>query len=213
MYHANLKCRWVGVLLVLAVCSSNSLYANINLEYRPGSQTVAVGQTVGIGLYAVSDDASVQTLSAVDLVFGWDPGFLDLLGLDPTGAAPLLSSAFPGADPFGLNESVPPQDGDGLYLALANLGSPVGATPGGTLLTTFQFQTLGVTAGTVVEMLVSGGSPARATTVFDGNVPNLDVTGTLGSASVAVIPGPASAVLALIGIGVARRRHLAVRRA
>lgn len=37
-------------------------------------------------------------------------------------------------------------------------------------------------------MLQSGGSPVGQTIVYDGTIPNLDVTGTLGGATVGVAP-------------------------
>jgi hypothetical protein len=141
-------------------------------------------------------------------VFGWDPAYLDLLGLDGTGAVPLMSSAFPANDAWGLNEVVPPHDGDGLYLALALIGDPVEVTTNGVLLTTFQFAALQPTTGTFVDMLTEGGSPPINTAVIDGLVPGLEVTGTLTGAMVTIVPEPKSVVLlALVGLTLVLMRH------
>jgi hypothetical protein len=161
--------------------------ALINLEWRPMSQTTQVDDVVEIGLYAVSDDPETdQLMSAMDVIFAWDPVYLEFLGLDCTGCPPWLFSGFSN-DPFGLNETIPPQDGDGLYTALAPLGVPVAATPGGTLVTTFQFRARAVTDETWVEILEEAGSPLGRTIVYDGTVPGLDVTGTLGSAQIVIV--------------------------
>ncbi len=111
----------------------------IDLEWRPGTQSVWPGDPVNMGLYAVSVDS--REVTAVELIFTWDPNVLELTGLDTAGAVPCFSSEF--RSPGGrceLNEAIPPADGDGLYSWSAIPGFPVTATPEGVLLTTFQFQ-------------------------------------------------------------------------
>ena len=172
-----------GLALALTAPSN----AAVNLELRPGSQTVSAGQPVEVGLYAVSDsDEMSQLLSALQVVFRWDPAILQLTGLEDSDEVAMLISTLPFPDPHGLNEVNPPQDGDGIYLGLAQLGVPVEATPGGALVTTFQFLALTDTPSTLVEIADAGGKPEGATTVFSGTIPNLDITGTLGSAKVTV---------------------------
>ena len=181
--------RQAAVILVGSMCSVMPAVADINLEFLPPSQTVSVGDTVNIGLYAVSDNETNQLLAAAQVILSWNPNFLQLLGNDDTGAVPLLSSGFPTSDPFNLNEVSPPQDGDGLYLAFAPLGNPVPATPAGILLTTLQFLALANTPQTPVDILEWGGNPEGETIVFDGTVPNLDVTGTLTGGVVEIAAG------------------------
>lgn len=197
----------VAVVLTLLLAATNPGQAAINLELRPVHQSVSLGSQVDLGLYAASDNEAGQLLSAADVILGWEPGYLDLLGNSNAGAVLLLASGFPATDPYGLNESVPPQDGDGLYIAYAFGGQPVVATPAGTLLTTFQFQAVGLTSLTTVALLPAAGSPLGHTVVYDGTVPGLNVTGTLGSATVTIVPEPAAAVgLLLILAGGTRRR-------
>ncbi len=181
--------RKAAVTTVGFMCSAVPALANINLEFRPPSQTVSIGDTVNVGLYADSDDENDQSSAIVQVILSWNPNFLQLLGIDGTGAVPLLSSGFPTSDPFNLNEVSPPQDGDGLYLAFAPLGNPVAATPEGVLLTTFQFLALADTTQAPVDILESGGDPEGETIVFDGTVPNLDVTGTLTGGVVEIAAG------------------------
>lgn len=204
--------HWAAVASILLAMgfSVSPVVAAIGLEFRPAGQTVNLGDTVGVGLYAVSDSSVDQLLSAADVIFGWDNAVLMLIGLDQTGAAPLLASFFPAGDPHGLNEAVPPADGDGLYTAWANLGSPVAATPAGTLLTTFLFSADALTPGTDLLILPSGGNPIGYTTVWDGTTANTPVTGTLQGAQITIVPEPASALLVVLGAvvltGVRRRR-------
>jgi hypothetical protein len=133
---------------------------------------------------------------------------LRLDGLDQTGAVDLLASGFPADDASGLNEVVPPQDGDGYYLAWAPLGDPLPVSPGGILLTTFEFTALSLTPGTLVDIATAGGSPLLETTVWGGSDANIDVTGTLGESWVQIVPEPATlTLLALGGAAVLMRRR------
>jgi hypothetical protein len=163
--------------------------ANINVELRPTSPIITIGldDTVGIGLYLVSDDDTIQLSGGADISISWEPEFLHLLGLDETDAVPLFFSDFPTGNPSGLNESNPPQDGDGIYIAWSMLGSPIAVTPEGTLLTTFVFEPVNPTPGTTIDIPDPNDPPAD-TIVYDGTIPNLDVTGTLTGASVEIEP-------------------------
>jgi hypothetical protein len=162
--------------------------ANINVEFRPETQTVNVGATVNIGLYVVSDDATDQLMSAAQILVTWQPTYLQFLGLDDTGGAPLMNyPPFPGHLPP--NDANPPQDGNAMYIALAIGGQPVAATPAGTLLRTFQFEALALTSGTPVDIPASLVDPAGETIVFDGVIPAIPVTGTLTGATVVIVGG------------------------
>ncbi len=192
----------------LGLALAGSAMAAVNLEFRPVTQTVNVGQTFGVGLYAVSSTSATESMSAVDVIFGWQPSFLQLLSNDNTGAVPQLTSMFISPGAFGLNEAPIPADGDGIYTGLANFGNPVQVTPAGVLLTTFRFTALAQTVLTPVDMLVSAGNPVGFTRALSGLTPNLNITGTLSGATVRIIPAPASmALLGIAGFGVLRRRR------
>jgi hypothetical protein len=180
------RLRSVGIVLAWAALYPLPAGAEINLEFRPISVDAVAGDVVELALYAVSDDETDQPFAALDLAFTWDPAHLGLLGKDDTGSAPKLFSGFPVDDPFGLNEEVPPQDGDGLYSAFALLGMPIDATPEGTLVTTLQFRALLRTPGTVVEMIRIDEDPRHPTVVWDGRLPNNPVTGDIGQAVVRI---------------------------
>ena len=108
---------------------------------------------------------------------------------------------------YGLNEVIPPQDGDGLYRAEAPLGNPVIPTASGALITTFEFLALAEAPSTTLDILATGGD-GGTTVVFDGLVPGLHVTGTLGSATVEITPEPTTlSLLALGGLLVITRRR------
>jgi hypothetical protein len=196
-----------GCWCVLLMAGGNApASANIVLEFRPFSQTVLVGSTVTLGLYAVWDGQPHQSLAAVDAIMGWDPTYLRMLNVSNAGAVSLLFSGFPSNDPYHLNEVVPPLDGDGLYQGLANFGTPVTATTDGVLLTTLRFTALAQTPLTPVNFLFSGGSPLGYTRVYDATVPNLDITGGLHGATVTIIPEPASCLLMVAAVVLPARR-------
>lgn len=151
----------------------------------PAAPNIGVGNTIRLGLFAFGEPDGT-TISAAQVVFSWDPQYLHLVGLDGTDGAALISSGFPISGSGGLNESAPPQDGDGFYIALAQPGTPIVVSDQGTLLTTFLFEALEVTPSTDVEILPSGGTPEQVTKVLDGAIPNFDVTGALTGVTIRV---------------------------
>jgi hypothetical protein len=183
--HAGMRVAVASI--AAAMFQTPAAPAAINVELRPVSESVSLGETVEIGLYVVSDDETDQLLSAAQVILGWESTQLQLLGHHGVGAVALLSSGFPEGDPFGLNEVVPPQDGNGIYIAFAPIAGSVAATPDGALLTTFEFLAIAPATATPVDVLASAGTPATETIVFDGTVPNLDVTGVLVGTVVEVL--------------------------
>lgn len=173
--------RWGAMGLGVALAAvATARPATVSLEFRaltPGP--IVVGDEVNVGLYAVSDKPTAIPIAAIDAVFAWEAPSLQLLGLVANPGVPLSFSGFPIAGSGGLNETTPPQDGDGFYVAFATFGMPVLATSAGTLITTFVFEALAIDDAATVDLLPTGGSPLRTTVVFDGVTPNTDITGGL----------------------------------
>ena len=197
--------------LVLAVASLivvvSNAYGAINLELRPSMAVVAPGQSVALGLYAVSDSAINQSLGSFQAVLAWTPSFLHLRGATAPPGSPLLALGF-FHDAYGLNESMPPADGSGLLIGLGPLGGSLAATQGGLLLGTLNFTALAPTLPTTSVIIAdSGGTPPVKTLVLDGDRPNVDVTGALSGATVRIVPAPSSAVLLAAGLVFARQRR------
>ena len=160
--------------------------ANVNLELRPVPEACAA-RTLAVSLYAVSDNETSQSISAMDVILSWDPAVLQLLGTDNGGPYPYgwLFSGFSndqGLD--GLNNTW--TDGNALYTALAQLSNPpvpAWAPPEGLLVVNFKFKILRVGTPTAVALLPSLGLYSH-TVVYDGFTPGLIVTGTLSPVSV-----------------------------
>ena len=194
----------IGLCIPIAAWADT---APIHLEFRPSASVVHVNEPVPMGLWAYTSPGETQLFRALDMVFTWDSEFLGLDQLDSNGAVYLLTSNFPAGDPYGLNEVVPPQDGDGYYKAWAPLGEPIQVSTDGILLTTFMFTALQTTPAACVSIAADGGQPVLQTTVWGGPDANTIVTGGLGSVTIQIVPEPISALLAIIGgLLLARRR-------
>ena len=171
---------------ILVCCCARPVFADaplsaIDLELRVAQPIACLGHPLRVGLYAVSDDDpnSIKSIASLEAIIQWDPAYLQLLGNVDPGAPTWVFSGFFVPDSFGLNESNPPQDGDGIYTALAPGAPPIYATPEGLLITTFEFATVAETAGTPVELLANAGTPVGRTRVYSASGPNLEVTGDL----------------------------------
>ncbi len=163
--------------------------AYINLEFRTANPWHA-GDTVRVGLYAVSDTPDTQPFDAVQALCFWDPAFLTLLGTDQTGAVSWELAGFTPNDPFGFNESNPPQDGDGLWYASNPPSVPILATAQGVLLTTFEFQALTNTGSTSVNLVLTATKPGHSAAYTRAISAGADVLGTLAGASVMLVSRP-----------------------
>lgn len=193
MLHAKTgSLLWaLGLLLTVPVA-----LGDIDLEWRPLTQTVAVGDPVGIGIYAVSDNGDNQNWSSVQTIITWDPTYLLLTGSTDT----LWTSSFLEGDSFGLNESSPPADGDGLWAGYVFPGNSLPATPAGNLVTTITFQALTETPSTLVEILPSIQLPSYPTCYTKVISGTQNVVGEIGvPASVTIIPEPTGLVLLALG--------------
>ncbi|MBI2842579.1 MAG: hypothetical protein HYX78_04190 [Armatimonadetes bacterium] len=176
----------LAAALAVYFCSVGGSEAAVNLEWRPAAQVVHAGNAVNLGLYLVPDIAD-WPVSAMDVIVIHNTTHLEFQSLSAAGAPyNWLSSGFPN-DPDNINKNR--YDGDMLYQALAQLGSSNSAIVplSGLLVTTFQFTARTVVNETAVNIAPTFGSSAK-TAVYEGGTPNSDVTGTLGTARVMIVP-------------------------
>ncbi|UCC31966.1 MAG: hypothetical protein JSU86_06740, partial [Phycisphaerales bacterium] len=170
-----------GVWGLIIAVSPNAYGGLVDFELRPVTDTVTVGGTVEIGLYAVSADGGDQSVGFVGTVVTWDASALVLAGNSDTGAFAWASSGFP-SDPAGVNDSF--SDGDGYYQAVVSEGGPLAtATAEGLLVTTLLFTALpdatGPTSIAVVPCIGETCSIVLDRHPFQPGVE--DVTGSLGA--------------------------------
>ncbi|MHC5110208.1 MAG: hypothetical protein ACYTHJ_10060 [Planctomycetota bacterium] len=177
----------VAVGVSLSTGSAN-VRAEVGLEWRPSVQSVDVGQTVEVGLYAVSETGVDRPIAIVESILHWDPAALELLGLNENGPYEWFISAFPNDEAQdGLNAPfsgdppfVPDNDGDAWYNAVSQFppAPPADATPDGLLVVSFQFTALSGGA-TQLELPAMAGKNTNSQ-VWDGEVAGVIITGTLG---------------------------------
>ncbi len=168
--------------------------SQINLALVGPTTPVVVNQVIDVKLRATQEQIGSlvgTSFVAIDCILGWNPKQLQLVGLVSAGSVPLLSSYFPTptSDYTGINEIVPPADGNALYYALAPLGNPVQVPLTGVQVVTFRFRVKTAFAKSTITILPTLNIRTPADTiVYDGTVPGLDVTGTLSPSVVVQAP-------------------------
>lgn len=168
--------------------------AEVDLLFDPPMQTVLLDEndTFEINLVAHSADGTEQLISALDVIFTWDPTLLELLGVDDGNAdVSWLVSGFLN-DPDDINDGisdppigVPNNDGDALFTALAPPGAPAPTGPDDIVITTLLFRALQTTPATVVQFLPTLGDFGQ-TRVFGEGKQN-DITGDISATATVVI--------------------------
>jgi len=183
LFSRAARIAWPAWMFTLI--SASPLISAVNLELRPAGQTVVVGTTVEVELYATAGGGSNETVGYMTVVLTWDATWLTLTGVNNNGPYFWLDSGFPDDSmEDGLNDSF--SDGDALYRAAGVLGSPATATPAGLLITTLLFTAADTTALTTIQIVPQ--IEGTQTLVFSDTPPfGMNVTGTLGSANATII--------------------------
>ena len=206
LVNRGLRCA-VPLGALFALCASSR--ADINLELRVSSTVIELDNTLEVGLYAVSDDQTDQTFTALEVILDWDPSVLRFDGKIDNGFAWNPPPSFPCDGCLGkLNfefdcpqccgqpvcdpsyTGLPANDGDALFQALqfASDDQPFPqATPEGMLVTTIVVTAIRVAASTELAILASSCVFAQ-TRVIHHTVESgtLFLTGSLGSLSLSV---------------------------
>lgn len=179
--------KTVVSILTCLLCVSTAV-AQVDLEWRPETVTVRTGETVELGLYAVSEVD--QPILAVEVIFEWSESLEFVGALDnPLEEYQWMLSDFPVGQPGfdGLNDTW--DDGDAYWVGLAQFGDPFIATSEGTLVTTFAFTASG-DGGVSILPDVGGYSQ---TAVWDAEQAANNIVGELGAVDVTIGWSPASA--------------------
>ena len=176
----------VGLVVLLLVIAASPAQALIDLEWRPVSQEACPDDEILIGLYAVSDDDSEQSIATITVILIWDHDILELMGKIDNGSYAWLRSDFPDDGELdNLNppreDGVPANDGNALYNAWMQFGNPAWAPPEGLLVTSFRFRLLNAGTGHLAFLPEYG--DYTETRVTSGVNPGEDVTGVLGPPS------------------------------
>ena len=166
----------------------------INLKLVSPETTISVGETFEIPVVVHTSDAQQRYVNA-DVVFEWDIEKLEFIGISHANCHPLIATQYSGlpycppgqvngcGDFYGLNETIPPTDGNGLYYSYSNLGSNLVVDQTETQIVKFIFKAINNFDFTEIKILPQYTVNYTATTVIYGSsIPGLSVTGTLTNA-------------------------------
>ena len=172
---------WGSALATTLVCNAlaSPAAADVHLELRPAQPQVDLGDTVRIGLYAVSDQEIDQAVGGIDAIVSWDPRVLTLAGHEDDGPYTWMFSWFPNDIELDrLNDTW--SDGDAWYQSLRRgaPNPPAMATADGLLVTTLVFTAVGPATVTRISLIPEAEFFTK-TRVLDGLVTGRIITGQL----------------------------------
>ena len=203
----------VGAVLALFVASvpaGAQVFESVELFFTPSEPTVQVGDMVELGLVVRSLNAFEAPMTGLNAVLSWEPGFLAFAGKIDNGPYNWQGSSFPEDSALDCLNCVM-CDGDVFYEAISQfLPAPPGIAPPsdteGLLVTTFVFEALAPTTGTILSTPLTLGQYSR-TQVVSGTVPALDILDRVTPATITIVPEPAALVLLLSAAMLGYRRR------
>ena len=141
---------------------------------------------------------AVRWSGAVNVILEWDPGVMELIGVDDAGPYDwLMSGFFSDAELDGLNADCGPEifcepytylpynDGDGYYQAIGNFSNTAVAPPSGLLVSILEFRALSMALGSELRIVSDVGGVTTTAVVGESGQ---DVLGALGTCSVNINP-------------------------
>jgi hypothetical protein len=173
-----------------ATAGGGLVETDVNLEWRPAVVLAQPGETIDFGLYAVSvDGITEESMSAINVVVLWDPGFMSFQGYVDNGPYEWLASGFPNdAALDDLNADI--FDGDFLFEWLAQFfGGFAVATPEGLLIGTMRFRTENLTLGTEIDVPETYAQFSQSA-IVSGDIPGLDIKREVPTARIRITSEP-----------------------
>lgn len=197
-----MKNTFALVFASLLTCISNAGVINLSLY---GPETVELNEQFNISLVASGN----ETMMAADVIIGWNPNDLQLIGVSHQNSHPLIWSSESGIkypDFYGINESIVPMDGTALYTGYVQLGQSINAS-NSFQIASFNFKAINTFTNTTISILpdLEINYPCE-TAVYGSNAAGVNVTGNLGNIQIVPSPGVLS-LLAIGGILVNKRRR------
>jgi len=190
-----------AILLALGIAASTQAQtdpnAKIDLTMVAPTSAVGVDEEIEVQIIA-SAQTTPQRYFVADIVFGWNPNELQFIGLSHVGSHPLLwvpPSGMPcpagyqncegiGGDYTGINESIPPADGNALYYGYGKLGS-VWLIDEPVQIVKLRFRVLAPFSESNVYFIPEININAEQKTIVYGSyIPGLSTTGVLTNATV-----------------------------
>ncbi len=194
--------RVIAAVLWTSLLTATRLRAEVNLELRLVTPlSPLVGDTIQVGLFAVSDSPEDQPFSGIDALLDWDPAVLRLTGKADNGPFGFSSSSFPNdrnLDKLNADcgpktyctpyRGLPYNDGNAFFQVFVTSLDPAPlATPQGLLVTTLLFRAAEVGCTTTVTLLAETGEFSSSRVVIGEANGTLDLTGTLAGDEMTVM--------------------------
>jgi|688.fasta_scaffold419229_1 hypothetical protein len=190
-----------AIMLALGIATSIEAQtdpnAKIDLTMIAPTSVVGVNEEIEVQIVA-SAQTTPQRYLVADIVFGWNPTELQFIGLSHEGSHPLLwvpPSGMPcpagyqncegiGGDYTGINESIPPADGNALYYGYGKLGS-VWIIDEPVQIVKLRFKVISSFSQSDVYFIPEITVDAQQKTIVYGSyIPGLPTTGILTNATV-----------------------------
>ncbi len=208
-------CVIAGMILVGLgwVPAKAQVLERTELFLQPSSDTINLNENpfFGVSMIVRSTVGVNLPISGLTAILNWDPAKVQFQGINNNGPYNWLASTLPNDSAFdGLNQNL--NDGNAFYQAQSNFFPNVAiASTSGLLVTTLVFRALAETPGTTIVMPLTQGVFSE-TLVVSGTVPGANIlVPPTGSATIRIVPEPATAGLLLFGGLLAFRRNLRMR--
>jgi hypothetical protein len=203
----NLIASVVSLFVMTSALAQTDPNAKINLEAVAPETAVAVGEEFEVPIMMAAA-TTPQRYFVSDIIFGWDTTKLEFIGLNHVGSHPLIwvpPSGMPcpagyqncagiGGDYTGLNEAIPPADGNGLYYGYGQLGYLFMVYQQPVQIVRFKFKVLQPFTETTVRILpeftttIDNQPLVNKTVVYGSYVPGMSVLGTITDAVITGVP-------------------------
>ncbi len=187
----------VSLFITTSVLAQTDPNAKIDLTLIPETTKVSQGQTFSVSLM-MSAQTTPQRYLVADIIFAWDHNVLEFVDVSHEGSHPLIwvpPSGMPcpedytecagiGGDYTGINEAIPPADGNGLYYGYGELGQVFIVTEP-VQIVKFIFKVIAPFETTQISLLpqLTVTWPAE-TVVYGSYIPGLDTLGNINNATV-----------------------------
>lgn len=192
----KLFATFVSLFITASAFTQTDPNAKIDLSLVPSTNQVELDQTFEVSLM-MNAQTTPQRYFVSDIIFGWNPNELEFVGISHENSHPFIMLPISGlpycppgqstgcGDFYGINEVLPPVDGNGLYQGYGQLGEVWIVDSQPVQIVKFIFKVIAPFETTEISFIpqLTVNYP-HSTRVYGSYIPGLEVTGTLTNAVV-----------------------------